>query len=133
MRISDWSSDVCSSDRHAAVPRAPAQLRARRSRCRGHAMTPAAAHDGTYTEGIDPTVSCGNCDAVCCRLTVILMPEDRVPRDLTTRTAHGLEVMARDEEGWCVAVDQNRMRSEEHTSELQSLMRISYAVFGLKK
>src|SRR3546814_1555566 len=26
-----------------------------------------------------------------------------------------------------------QMRSEEHTSELQSLMRISYAVFGLKK
>src|SRR3546814_10058037 len=28
---------------------------------------------------------------------------------------------------------QERRRSEEHTSELQSLMRISYAVFGLKK
>src|SRR3546814_3355406 len=98
-------------------------------------MTPVAAHDGTYIEGIDPTVSCGNCDAVCCRLTVILMPEDRVPRHLTTRTTHGLEVMARDEEGWCVAVDQNRMccsRSDEHTSELQSLMRTSYAVFCLK-
>src|SRR3546814_5186994 len=27
----------------------------------------------------------------------------------------------------------NTMRSEEHTSELQSLMRISYAVFCLKK
>src|SRR3546814_8597250 len=27
----------------------------------------------------------------------------------------------------------NRIRSEEHTSELQSLMRISYAVFCLKK
>src|SRR3546814_7911066 len=27
----------------------------------------------------------------------------------------------------------DRMRSEEHTSELQSLMRISYAVFCLKK
>src|SRR3546814_6109889 len=27
----------------------------------------------------------------------------------------------------------NRQRSEEHTSELQSLMRISYAVFCLKK
>src|SRR3546814_4092274 len=26
-----------------------------------------------------------------------------------------------------------KVRSEEHTSELQSLMRISYAVFGLKK
>src|SRR3546814_2356915 len=31
------------------------------------------------------------------------------------------------------APDQNLMRSEEHTSELQSLMRISYAVFCLKK
>src|SRR3546814_4614131 len=30
-------------------------------------------------------------------------------------------------------VDQQRTRSEEHTSELQSLMRISYAVFCLKK
>src|SRR3546814_9000821 len=29
--------------------------------------------------------------------------------------------------------DPFRMRSEEHTSELQSLMRISYAVFCLKK
>src|SRR3546814_6329997 len=28
---------------------------------------------------------------------------------------------------------EGRQRSEEHTSELQSLMRISYAVFGLKK
>src|SRR3546814_1790929 len=28
---------------------------------------------------------------------------------------------------------QDRVRSEEHTSELQSLMRISYAVFCLKK
>src|SRR3546814_6247545 len=31
------------------------------------------------------------------------------------------------------AWDGGRMRSEEHTSELQSLMRISYAVFCLKK
>src|SRR3546814_3889361 len=31
------------------------------------------------------------------------------------------------------AVDAARHRSEEHTSELQSLMRISYAVFCLKK
>src|SRR3546814_12647075 len=32
-----------------------------------------------------------------------------------------------------VRIDQFEMRSEEHTSELQSLMRISYAVFCLKK
>src|SRR3546814_4080690 len=31
------------------------------------------------------------------------------------------------------ACDRHRHRSEEHTSELQSLMRISYAVFCLKK
>src|SRR3546814_9235037 len=32
-----------------------------------------------------------------------------------------------------MAVDRRSARSEEHTSELQSLMRISYAVFCLKK
>src|SRR3546814_5923309 len=39
------------------------------------------------------------------------------------------------EEGQAMAalVDRSRERSEEHTSELQSLMRISYAVFCLKK
>src|SRR3546814_2277438 len=31
-----------------------------------------------------------------------------------------------------IEIDQRRLRSEEHTSELQSLMRISYAVFCLK-
>src|SRR3546814_1051851 len=35
--------------------------------------------------------------------------------------------------GWVVLGRDERMRSEEHTSELQSLMRISYAVFCLKK
>src|SRR3546814_15006817 len=35
---------------------------------------------------------------------------------------------------WCVPADSGvYQRSEEHTSELQSLMRISYAVFCLKK
>src|SRR3546814_4960964 len=32
-----------------------------------------------------------------------------------------------------IAADRGNFRSEEHTSELQSLMRISYAVFCLKK
>src|SRR3546814_3059601 len=32
-----------------------------------------------------------------------------------------------------LSVDRRGLRSEEHTSELQSLMRISYAVFCLKK
>src|SRR3546814_6527608 len=38
-----------------------------------------------------------------------------------------------DERGAVQRLDRTVMRSEEHTSELQSLMRISYAVFCLKK
>src|SRR3546814_4423835 len=34
---------------------------------------------------------------------------------------------------WCIKLFRAHFRSEEHTSELQSLMRISYAVFCLKK
>ena len=49
--------------------------------------------------------SCDRCDAICCRLTVVLDADDRIPEHLTEVTEHGLHVMARDEEGWCVAVD----------------------------
>src|SRR3546814_19737366 len=47
--------------------------------------------------------------------------------DVSLRLRHLLAVLVEDE-----AVRRHR-RSEEHTSELQSLMRISYAVFCLKK
>lgn len=68
------------------------------------------AGDNTASDGIDPSVSCQRCDAVCCRQTVLVMPEDRgVPRHMIDRTPEGLEVMAQDEDGWCVAVDPNRM------------------------
>src|SRR3546814_9406501 len=49
------------------------------------------------------------------------------PRALAEKIAEKLGAL--DE----VASDFFRQRSEEHTSELQSLMRISYAVFCLKK
>lgn len=55
-------------------------------------------------------VSCSRCDAVCCHLTVVVFADDVVPRHLVTRNAQGVEVMARDEEGWCVAVDAQHMR-----------------------
>jgi Fe-S-cluster containining protein len=58
---------------------------------------------------IDPTVSCSACDAVCCRLTVLVMPEDNVPPHLTAHNEAGLLVMAHDEDGWCVAVDGARL------------------------
>lgn len=59
---------------------------------------------------VDPTVSCSRCDAVCCRLTVVVMPEDNVPEHLIDRTSQGLNVMAHGEDGWCVAVDPLHMR-----------------------
>src|SRR3546814_985908 len=52
-------------------------------------------------------------------------PPDRPAADLEPLRGQGRGPLCRD------AVDQRR--SEEHTSELQSLMRISYAVFCLKK
>src|SRR3546814_2621163 len=48
-------------------------------------------------------------------------------------TAWGYERGVRFEFGENVRLVVRRVRSEEHTSELQSLMRISYAVFCLKK
>lgn len=52
---------------------------------------------------------CDQCDAVCCRLTVVLQPDEHLPAHLTTYLPSGLRVMARDEEGWCVALDGARM------------------------
>src|SRR3546814_3283397 len=52
-------------------------------------------------------------------LELVAIKHDFVPQPLTPPTEAGWMAMA--------------MRSEEHTSELQSLMRISYAVFCLKK
>src|SRR3546814_5315503 len=48
------------------------------------------------------------------------------------RAADGAEKSGRIEQAWC-HLERAHVRSEEHTSELQSLMRISYAVFCLKK
>src|SRR3546814_1560772 len=55
----------------------------------------------------------------------ILMPKSMV------RLSAGREQMSDELQALCFTAGANR--SEEHTSELQSLMRISYAVFCLKK
>src|SRR3546814_4710947 len=89
MRISDWSSDVCSSD--LGLLRAAGPFRCpHRTRLRGR-KPPGAA----------------------------------VPAAAPGRRSRHLPVGARRRRA--------ALRSEEHTSELQSLMRISYAVFCLKK
>ncbi len=60
--------------------------------------------------GIDPSVDCARCEAICCRLTVVILPGDAVPDGLTIYDDHGLEMMARGEDGWCVALDLDTMR-----------------------
>src|SRR3546814_1290533 len=93
MRISDWSSDVCSSD---LVSRRRIEV------CRL----------------ADPLGRPGRADAV------LLGGQHTIAAPLRIAA-----VAAANE---TVEIDRCA-RSEEHTSELQSLMRISYAVFCLKK
>src|SRR3546814_4644618 len=96
MRISDWSSDVCSSDlsRERAAAGAPHQASRRPRTAAGRPFLPPSR------------ASSGRAAAP--------------PRPSPIAAFRGATASC---EG----------RSEEHTSELQSLMRISYAVFCLKK
>src|SRR3546814_6171342 len=103
MRISDWSSDVCSSD-----------LPARRQRT-GARRRPSDAAPRCLTRGQPAEYrrlaecACGRADRQPCRFR---------PACRGHAFRHG---------------GLGGVRSEEHTSELQSLMRITYAVFCLKK
>src|SRR3546814_2393376 len=112
MRISDWSSDVCSSDlEHAGWD----------PECRkpGPLDAGAEAYDHGFCDGG------GNRDDLFDTARRALMV-DRTPTSSAI-----LPARPRPSE-WLKPTDVPR-RSEEHTSELQSLMRISYAVFCLKK
>src|SRR3546814_8061733 len=107
MRISDWSSDVCSADLVALVrvcplPREPCLVRA--------AFALLAEFAGT-----------------CAQQIAARDDADQRAR-LRIDDADAAHVFRDHQVG-----DVGRGRSEEHTSELQSLMRISYAVFCLKK
>lgn len=70
---------------------------------------------------------CDSCDAVCCRLTVVLQEGDDIPDRLSTRTEAGLHVMARDEEGWCVAIDAAHMRCSIYDTRPQVCRRFVMA------
>src|SRR3546814_5743019 len=99
MRISDWSSDVCSSDLH--VGRLARQFQ--------HAVAAAALQQDM-------------------EFAVIGRHRGRIVHHPFGGGDIGVE-----RGKVVVGGAQHRQRSEEHTSELQSLMRISYAVFCLKK
>lgn len=61
-------------------------------------------------EVIDPSVRCAACEAVCCRLPVLLLPGDAVPIWATDVDEHGLQHMAQRDDGWCTALDRDSMR-----------------------
>jgi uncharacterized protein len=50
-----------------------------------------------------------SCRACCCRLEVILMGEDDVPAEMIEADRWGGQVMARLDDGWCVALDRSTM------------------------
>src|SRR3546814_1384408 len=69
-------------------------------------------------------------------LVVQVLPGGPVEQVIAELTGQGLAAtsrMSQQSEDIAVASEASSTRSEEHTSELQSLMRISYAVLCLKK
>lgn len=62
------------------------------------------------SERIDPTIRCADCEAVCCRLPVLLLSGDSVPIWAIDHDEHGLEIVAKADDGWCVALDRRTMR-----------------------
>src|SRR3546814_10869996 len=74
----------------------------------------------------------GIVDRAACAAFLVRRPRHRIPvscpfPDIADHVVEAVIV------GWIAADGAGAVRSEEHTSELQSLMRISYAVFCLKK
>src|SRR3546814_9695603 len=100
MRISDWSSDVCSSDLATDGSAALQKLR-----------------DKEYSL----VISDWNMEPMS---GMQLLTEVRADTKLKSLPFIMITAESKTE---------NVIRSEEHTSELQSIMRISYAVFCLKK
>src|SRR3546814_10174015 len=121
MRMSDWSSDVCSSDLRSCRPQCVVPVAARRRK-----------------PDLDPATSGGKVrlglgDAARRRGAVLRIDGDGA--DMLGDMKAGIKFRTVDGPASRQAEHGNDgfRRSEEHTSELQSLMRSSYAVFCLKK
>src|SRR3546814_6399403 len=115
MRISDWSSDVCSSDLTAE-----------------YGMLPRSTHTRSDREAAK-----GKQSGRTQEIQRLIGRSLRAVFDLTALGERTLQldcdVLQADGGTRCASITGAWVRSEEHTSELQSLMRISYAVFCLKK
>src|SRR3546814_9620700 len=124
MRISDWSSDVCSSD-------LPGTGSGRRATLPGEYQPPAVEYEekGALAESwaLLRTL-CQSRYRVAIGLLaggIVAVLVGNMVGQVQLNQWHGAFFDALEQ--------QNLHRSEEHTSELQSLMRNSYAVFCLKK
>src|SRR3546814_9219336 len=135
MRISDWSSDVCSSD----LPAITLIVRIRSDRGQGQIIghvivgTQRGIIHSVVTERFSIRGPIGGARLArriwrhqCTRFEIIKL---RAQKLLLPRRGRTQEDVLPDLRLAAVMPT----RSEEHTSELQSLMRISYAVFCLKK
>src|SRR3546814_6090270 len=146
MRISDWSSDVCSSDLRV-LRRLGLQLAGRGDVGDQRDVEEQAALAAELVteladrlqEGQPLDVADGAADLAD---DEVLVGEVRAHEgldgvgDVGDDLHGGAEIVAAPLARQDLRVDLSRghvVRSEEHTSELQSLMRISYAVFCLKK
>src|SRR3546814_4121600 len=124
MRISDWSSDVCSSDLATpAKPLEPAKpdIVAAEPAFKKVATPPPAPAPAPVAETSPPAA------------TPLPVAEPAAPPPApapATGKADNLQLLKGVGPKLATLL---QGRSEEHTSELQSLMRISYAVFCLKK
>lgn len=67
-------------------------------------------HDPLSIDVVDDPIACSRCDAVCCRLPVLLLPGDEVPRWLIEVDTYGPDRMAQWDDGWCAALDRHTMR-----------------------
>src|SRR3546814_6352999 len=117
MRISDWSSDVCSSDLAAAAALTGSAI----SKSSSWTVIEIFLHNVT-------TFGSSRSDAWHPSSTRRRTSSGR----WRAREAYAPDCAAQGKR-WQDSGGAAPNRSEEHTSELQSLMRISYAVFCLKK
>src|SRR3546814_2259139 len=128
MRSSDWSSDVCSSDLHTGSDNSDQRelVYGGLSNLPGPLWHFGVAQDGTvWLVGWGRANHAGLGDDDVLRAVIDESYGDYPPTDNESNTDgnsrfYGMEI-------WYSG------RSEEHTSELQSLIRISYAVYCLKK
>src|SRR3546814_3615069 len=150
LRISDWSSDVCSSDLQTGELRGIEALYLQ-PRLQHTSLAPAADESDVGRVG-------GECSAQCIGIALALrchhdealagrLARKRQALDAPDRVGNGILVLRQRRDGHGIAAARGkigdgaghrrgaedhhlgpRQRSEEHTSELQSLMRNSYAV-----